>query len=60
MKGNIEIGHLSKFDAVRSNRDQVMGPVVQKPINANLRLKIKVVLRPKKKNLYFLWISKLC
>ena len=23
MKDNIEIGHLSKFDALRSNRDQV-------------------------------------
>ena len=36
MKDNIEIGYLSKFDASRSNRDQVTDFKTQLKIHANL------------------------
>ena len=44
MKDNIEIGHLSKFDACRSNRDQVTD---LKSIQTSLSLR----LRPPKPDL---------
>ena len=36
MKDHVEIGHLTKYDAFRANRDQVMELEIQFKIHANI------------------------
>ena len=36
MKGHVEIGHLTKYDAFRMNRDQVMDLEIQFKIHTNI------------------------
>ena len=36
MKDHVEIGHLTKYDAFRVNRDQVMDPEIRFKIHTNV------------------------